>query len=139
MQIDAPVAREVQQPGRKNFAVRDDDNNVGAKRVEKLSRLIRFQGARLIDGKVKLARAFFHRRTLKRLATPARFVRLRDNSVDVVAFFEEAIKRGQRKIRASHERQRYSHLPWRISFLIRRLIMSRLMKLMWSRKNFPSR
>ena len=68
-------------------------------------------------------------RRLYSLTAAGGLVGLRDNACQCVSCFEERVERRQRERRASHEDDLYSHLPWRISFLMRRFIMSRLMKL----------
>ena len=79
------------------------------------------------------------RRFAQQLTAAARLVGLSDHAADGVTGFEESVKRRQRERCASQEDELYSHFPWRISFLMRRLIMSRLMKLMWYMKNLPFR
>ena len=129
MQVEGAVWRKMYQPGWQNLAIGHDDDHLGIQRLKQSSRFVIFERFRLVDREVQFKRLLLQRRTLHSLTPTCWFVGLRDNAADRLAFFEKTFKRGNRKCRAAHEDESYSHFPSRIIFLILRLIRSRLRKL----------
>src|SRR5262245_36289112 len=139
MQVDTSMRWKAQQPRRKNLSVCDHDDHVCRKRGHEVPRLVRFQRSRLVNRETQNLRQLLDGWFAQQLTAPARFIRLGNDGADRVTGLEQSIKRRRGERCATEKDEPYSHLPWRISFLIRRLIMSRLMKLRWSKKNLPSR
>ena len=130
MEVNATMLGQLKQPWLQNLAVRNNHDHVRLQRLEKRVHFGRLERLRLENPKMQVESALLYRRSLERVAPAAGFVGLRNDTGDSVASFKKAIERRQRELRAAHEHKLYSHLPWRISFLMRRLIMSRLIKLM---------
>src|SRR5436190_5632696 len=116
------------QPRWQNLAIGNDNDHLGIKRSKQSACLVVLERFRLVDRKVQLERLLLYRRPLHRLMATCWFVGLRDDAGDGVALFEKTLQRGNRKCRAPHEDESYSHFPSRIIFLILRLIRSRLRK-----------
>src|SRR5262249_16076961 len=101
------------------------------------------EAVRLQDGNSCLERARFDRRIRNVMASAARAIRLGNGSDDAVARSEQRVERrdGERGRPEEHDAQgaaRY-HFPVRVSFLIFRTMMSRLMPRSRSTNSVPSR
>src|SRR5881394_4113111 len=93
---------------------------------------------RLMNLEVEFLRLFFDGRRFEGLSPTARLVRLGDDGGNRISLLDKTLKRGDREPGGSQENYRF-HSPCFTSFRIFRLIMSRLIKLRWSRKNTPFR
>jgi hypothetical protein len=98
MEIHRSKARQRKQPFRKDFPVRHDDKEVWGQRLEESASRIIAEGEGLMDRQTKLESFGFHRGRRKRLASPRRTIRLRDNPCDrVAAFIRKTLKYRDRK------------------------------------------
>src|SRR6266850_1503432 len=111
MQVDTAIRREMYQPWWQNLAIGDDDDHFGIQRSKQCTRLVILERFGLVNREVQIVRLLLHRRTLHGLATTCRFVGLRDDAVDRVALFEKSFQGGNRKRRAPHKDESYSHFP----------------------------
>lgn len=103
LQVDAAVARQVDDVLGNDFAVADDDDGVGGKRLQLLVNFRRADLFRLVDGQAKFDGRALDRRRRDFPAAPRGLIRLRVDAANSVPGGGQCPQRRHRKLRRPHK------------------------------------
>src|SRR5437016_10437740 len=140
MNIDVAKGRKLQHPGRNDAPISNHDDGIRRDRPKLLLEfIVLLDLVRLDHRKPEPGRRLLDRRRRHDHASPLRTVRLGNDKLDSEALGGELLQGRNGELRSAAKHQLHFHSPSRMSFLILRLIRSRLRPLTWLMNNFPFR